>query len=99
MVESKIYENDSHLRAVVGNYRESSAVQLKKFEFFFFFNFTKRPFSLWTKNPWKSCELIYDKFTGFSNDFNGIFMEILEDFVMAWHARKSMKKKKNIKTS
>ena len=32
---SKIYENDSYLRAVVGNYRESGAMQFKKFEFFF----------------------------------------------------------------
>ena len=35
MVGSKIYENDSYLRAVVGNYRESGAMQFKKFEFFF----------------------------------------------------------------
>ena len=35
MVESKIYENDSYLRAVVGNYRESGAMQFKKFIFFF----------------------------------------------------------------
>ena len=35
MVGSKIYENDSYLRAVVGNYRESGAMQLKKFDFFF----------------------------------------------------------------
>ena len=34
MVGSKIYENDSYLRAVVGNYRESGAMQFKKFEFF-----------------------------------------------------------------
>ena len=34
MVGSKIYENDSYLRAVVGNYRESGAVQFKKFDFF-----------------------------------------------------------------
>ena len=31
MVGSKIYENDSYLRAVVGNYRESGAMQFKKF--------------------------------------------------------------------
>ena len=35
MVGSKIYENDSYLRAVVGNYRESGAMQFKKFEFLF----------------------------------------------------------------
>ena len=35
MVRSKIYENDSYLRAVVGNYRESGAMQFKKFDFFF----------------------------------------------------------------
>ena len=35
MVGSKIYENDSYLRAVVVNYRESGAMQFKKFEFFF----------------------------------------------------------------
>ena len=36
MVGSKIYENDSYLRAVVGtDYRESGAMQFKKFEFFF----------------------------------------------------------------
>ena len=35
MVGSKIYENDSYLRAVVGNYRESGAMQFKKFDFFF----------------------------------------------------------------
>ena len=35
MVGNKIYENDSYLRAVVGNYRESGAMQFKKFEFFF----------------------------------------------------------------
>ena len=37
MVGSKIYEKDSYLRAVVGNYRESGAMamQFKKFEFFF----------------------------------------------------------------
>ena len=34
MVGSKIYENDSYLRAVVGNYRESGAMQFKKFDFF-----------------------------------------------------------------
>ena len=34
MVGSKIYENDSYLRAAVGNYRESGAVQFKKFDFF-----------------------------------------------------------------
>ena len=31
MVGNKIYENDSYLRAVVGNYRESGAMQFKKF--------------------------------------------------------------------
>ena len=41
-VGSKIYENDSYLRAVVGNYRESGAMQLKKFQFFFYS--TKRTF-------------------------------------------------------
>ena len=35
MVGSKIYENDSYLRTVVGNYRESGAMQFKKFEFLF----------------------------------------------------------------
>ena len=35
MVGSKIYENDSYLRAVVGNYRESGAMQFTKFEFLF----------------------------------------------------------------
>ena len=35
MVGNKIYENDSYLRVVVGNYRESDAMQFKKFEFFF----------------------------------------------------------------
>ena len=35
MVGSKVYENDPHLRAVVGNYRESGAMQFKKFDFFF----------------------------------------------------------------
>ena len=35
MVGSKIYENDSYLRAVVGNCRESRAMQFKKFNFFF----------------------------------------------------------------
>ena len=35
-VGSKIYENDPYLRAVVGNYRESGAMQFKKFEFFLF---------------------------------------------------------------
>ena len=37
MVGSKIYEKDSYLRAVVGNYREcgAMAMQFKKFEFFF----------------------------------------------------------------
>ena len=35
MVGSKIYENDSYLRAVVGNYRESGAMQFTKFDFFF----------------------------------------------------------------
>ena len=34
MLGSKIYENDSYLRAVVGNYRESDAMQFKRFEFF-----------------------------------------------------------------
>ena len=34
MVGNRIYENDSYLRAVVGNYRESGAMQFKKFEFF-----------------------------------------------------------------
>ena len=42
MVGNKIYENDSYLRAVVVNYRESGAMQFKKFDFFFYF--TKRPF-------------------------------------------------------
>ena len=36
MVGSKIYENDSYLRAVVGtDYREFGTMQFKKFEFFF----------------------------------------------------------------
>ena len=35
MVGSKIYENDSYLRAVVGNYRESGAMQFKKILIFF----------------------------------------------------------------
>ena len=36
MVGNKIYENDSYLRAVVGtDYRESGAMQFKKFEFLF----------------------------------------------------------------
>ena len=35
MVGSKIYENDSYLRAVVGSYRETGAMQFKKFNFFF----------------------------------------------------------------
>ena len=44
MVGSKIYENDSYLRAVVGtDYRESGAMQFKKFEFFFIS--PKDPFS------------------------------------------------------
>ena len=44
MVGSKIYENDSYLRAgVVGNYRESDAMQFKRFEFFFFIS-PKDPF-------------------------------------------------------
>ena len=34
MVGSKIYENDSYLRAFAGNYRESGAVQFNKFDFF-----------------------------------------------------------------
>ena len=34
MVGNKIYENDSYLRAFVGNYRESGAMQFKKFVFF-----------------------------------------------------------------
>ena len=42
MVGNNIYENDSYLRAFVGNYRESRAMQFKKFEFFS--NFTRRPF-------------------------------------------------------
>ena len=41
MVGSKIYENDSYLRAVVGNHLESGAMQFKKFEFFF----------IWPKDP------------------------------------------------
>ena len=40
----------------------------------------KRPPSLWTKKPWKSCELIHGKFTRFSMDFNAIFMGNL-----SWH--------------
>ena len=51
---------------------------------------------LWTKHPWKSCELIHGKFTGVSKDFNGIFMGNLTRFFMACHPGKSMKKK-NIK--
>ena len=43
MVGSKIYENDSHLRAVVGNYRESGAVELKKTRIFFLIS-PKDPF-------------------------------------------------------
>ena len=43
MVGSKIYENDSYLRAVVGNYRESDAMRFKRFEFFFFIS-PKDPF-------------------------------------------------------
>ena len=46
MVGSKIYENDSYLRAVVGNYRESGAMQFKKFEFLFI-----------AGNSWKLCKL------------------------------------------
>ena len=42
MVGSKIYEDDSHLRAVVGNYRESRRA-VQKIRFFFYF--TKRTFS------------------------------------------------------
>ena len=51
--------------------------------------------SLWTKNPWKSCELIHSKFTWFSKDFNGIFMRNVIRFFVACHPGKSMKK--NIK--
>ena len=43
MVGSKIYENDSYLRAVVGSYRETGAIQFKKF-FLFFFISPKDPF-------------------------------------------------------
>ena len=56
---------------------------------------SSREFSLWTKNRWKSCELIHGKFTGFSKDFNGIFMGNLIRFFFACHPGKSMKK--NIK--
>ena len=43
---------------------------------------------------------IHGKFTGFSKDFNGIFMENLIRFFMACHPGKSMKKtlKKPLKT-
>ena len=60
----------------------------------------KRFGSLWTKNPWKFRELIHGKFTGFSKDFNGIFMGNLIRFFMACHPGKSMKKplKKPLKT-
>ena len=55
---------------------------------------------LWTKNPWKSYELIHGKFTGFSKDFNGIFMENLMRFFTACHPKKIIKKtlKKPLKT-
>ena len=48
------------------------------------------------KNPWKSSELIHGKFTGFSKDFNGIFIGNLIRFFMACYTGKSMK---NIKTA
>ena len=51
----------------------------------------KRFGSLWTKNPWKSCELIHGKLTGFSKDFNGIFKGNLVRFFMACHPGKSIK--------
>ena len=28
-------------------------------------------YTLWTQNPWKSCEIIHCKFTDFSQDFHG----------------------------
>ena len=48
------------------------------------------------KNPWKSSELIHGKFTGFSKDFNGIFIGNLIRFFRACYTGKSMK---NIKTA
>ena len=38
------------------------------------------------------CELIHGKLTGFSKDFNGIFMGNRIRFFMAFHPGKSMKK-------
>ena len=44
------------------------------------------------ENP---VNLFHGKFTGFSKDFNGIFMGNLTRFFMARHPGKSMKKKKH----
>ena len=57
------------------------------------------PPALWTKNPWKSCELTHGKFTGFSKDFNGIFIGNLYIFhgMSPWkkHEKNSKKAIKN----
>ena len=52
MVGSKIYENDSYLRAVVGSYRETGAIQFKKFFLFFLFH-QKTLLVNYFQKPWQ----------------------------------------------
>ena len=52
MVGSKIYENDSYLRAVVGSYRETGPIQFKKFFLFFLFH-QKTLLVNYFQKPWQ----------------------------------------------
>ena len=52
MVGSKIYENDSYLRAVVGSHRETGAIQFKKFFLFFLFH-QKTLLVNYFQKPWQ----------------------------------------------
>ena len=52
MVGSKIYENDSYLRAVVGSYRETGTIQFKKFFLFFLFH-QKTLLVNYFQKPWQ----------------------------------------------
>ena len=59
MVGKQIYNNDSYLRAVVGNYRESGATQFKKLNFFF--NSPKDPFGILFSKPWQYSKFLINE--------------------------------------
>ena len=87
MVGSKIYENDSYLRAVVGNYRESGAMQFKKFDFFFIS--PKDPFG----------KLFLKTVTMFKSSSEAPFLRKIGKFKIGLNLKRSYKKRKAVYNS